>query len=80
MIFKFVYKRAGNHTHFRVWSGSTVGGLGLAGKLIMTNEEWDEFYEVLMLGALKNASSDVIFEEQVTSSPATRGNNDCHQD
>lgn len=78
MIFKFVYKRAGNHTHLRVWTGQTHGALALAGTLVMTNEEFEELQDTLQLGI--RLSNEVIFERQVTSAPATRGNNDCHQD
>lgn len=74
MVFKVVYKVAGGHTHMRVWAGSRAGSLGLAGELVMLNEEFYNFRKIME--AAHALLDTVIFEEQqVTSAPATRENN-----
>lgn len=75
MIFKIVHKNMGAHTWFRMWAGKKEGAMGLAGELRLTNEEFEIFRQVLEKGAV---SAQVIFEEQITSGPATRGNNGFH--
>src|ERR1044072_1381773 len=73
LIFKFVYKVGGGHTHVRMFSGKSAVSLGLCGTLVMRNEEWEEFTACI-------TAPNFLFEEQITSGPAIRGNNDCHQD
>jgi len=43
----------------------------------MTNEEFEDLRDTLQRGNRLN--NDIIFEEQVISYPATRGNNDYRQ-
>ena len=56
MNFCIRYQRAGGHTHFRVFVGNS-GDMthGNAGRLCMTNEEFDAFRELLEQGAIECA-------------------------
>ncbi len=74
VIFKVVYKRAGGHVFMRLWCGEQAGQLALSGQLTMRNDEFDSFRNMLSAG--HGLMDTVVFEEQITSAPATRGNND----
>lgn len=77
MIFKYVYKRAGRHVHVNVFAGRALGALAKCGVLCYASEEFAQFKAIMEVGV--NDSQQVIFEEQITSGPATRGNNGYRQ-
>lgn len=76
MVFKFVFKKHGDTVYTRMWVGRSAGELAFAGRLAYTTPEWDTLVRILNRG--KIPGTQIILEEQVTSGPATRGNNDCH--
>lgn len=43
MLFRIYYQTRGNHTHLRVFAGKGTLSLGLAGTLVLRNEEWEAF-------------------------------------
>ena len=74
MIFKYVYKRAGEHVHVNAFAGSRQFALAKAGVLCYNWREWNAFM------AAHDKNPNFVFEEQITSGPATRGNNGYRQD
>lgn len=42
-LIRFQYKEQGGHTHVRMFTGKGTLSLGLAGTLILRNEEWADF-------------------------------------
>lgn len=68
MIFKFVYKVAGGHTHVAVFAGKAAASLGKCGQLTFRNEEWEVFKQMeRSVGSVFGIWHDAIFEEQIES-------------
>lgn len=47
MVFKFRFETLGGHTHIRLFGGRSSGALGGCGTLVMRNEEWTAFRQLL---------------------------------
>lgn len=69
MIFKIRYQLLGGHVHAIVWAGKNFAALGNCGKLVMREEEWMIFHDVITAATreeiLDPASVQVIVEEKV---------------
>jgi hypothetical protein len=72
MIFKYIYKVQGQHVHVKVYAGEFKTTLAQAGTLCYNVREWSIFMTAL------SKDNRFVFEEQIISGPATRGNNGFH--
>lgn len=66
MVYRFYFKRSGNHTHVRMWVGERAGSLALAGKLAMQNDEFDQFKRLMEKDVISIRHSIEFHEQTVT--------------
>jgi hypothetical protein len=66
MIFRFYYRQGGGHTHMKLWVGERPGSLGLAGSLVMKNDEFREFKRMHEAGIFPSMYLVEFHEQEIT--------------